>query len=196
MMRCGQDYLFLKNCFSNCVWFDNFLASSIALITELRRKIHQFYSDSTQIYNCSCLLKFRSMNKVEAPLKPHQPVWSTRIVTITLALFYKKKYRTNFSHTCWCACYCHYVCKFYILLLACLCNIYFLPVYLRLYIESLCPLTINLFLSTLNINWHYQLKLKIDINIDWFARYSVWKSDDAFTGLTHCVFSDTFAQKV
>ena len=36
------------------------------------------------------LLKFRRMNTVEAPLEPQQPVFSTRIVTITLALFCKK----------------------------------------------------------------------------------------------------------
>ena len=65
-----------------------------------------FSNESIQIYNCSCLIKFRSMNKVEAPLEPQQTVCSTRIVTITLALFYKKKHRTNFSHLCWCPCYC------------------------------------------------------------------------------------------
>ena len=78
---------------------------------ESRRKQKKHFSnESIQIYNCSCLIKFRSMNKVQAPLKPHQPVWSTRIVTITLAPFIKKKNISNFSNICWCFCYCRYLC--------------------------------------------------------------------------------------
>ena len=55
---------------------------------------------------------FATMKTVDTPLGPQQPVCLMRIVTSTLALFYKKKHRTNFSHRCWYPCYCHCVCLY------------------------------------------------------------------------------------
>jgi hypothetical protein len=49
----------------------------------------KFSKDSTQII-IYCFAQILENEQVEAPSKPHQPVWSTRIVTVLLAQFHEK----------------------------------------------------------------------------------------------------------